>query len=242
MAYRRTAYGKRRRPAPAQPHIEPPLDPHPLAAISRVWAAVRHGIPRPVRVVGWTLAATVVVLAVVAAGTLVMFAVNPGPSLPFLVAAAAPVVVLAGSALVRSAPRLAYMLAAAGALFLGLFAPMYAADKVLAVEGHTIVATVSKVDTISDRHGTINTAWLTDASGTPIARPLATSDPWQAGDRVSVVVDPHGLVPTETPAMVARSWPLPAMAVSALVMIAGLAIMIGGHSRGVRSQDANRTR
>lgn len=243
MAYRRTIHGRRRqgRPAPAGPYIEPPQPdpdqvvgaqlPHSSAAMMRVRAAARHGISRLAWVVGWTVAATVVLLAVVAAGTLLTFAINPGPTLPFVIAAAAPVVLLAGSALLRSASRLAYVLATAGALFLGLFAPMYAADQVLAVEGRTIVATVSKVDTTSDRHGTINTAWLTDAAGNPIQRPLATSDPWQVGEQVRVVFDPHGLVPTETPAMVARSWPLPATVASALVMIAGLAIMIGGHRR-----------
>ena len=45
------------------------------------------------------------------------------------------------------------------------------------------------------------------------------------GDEVGVVFDPHGLAPTETPLTIVRSWPLPAMLVSALAAVAGLTLM-----------------
>lgn len=126
----------------------------------------------------------------------------------------------------RSAAPLAIALAMAGVLFLGLFAPMYAVDKVLAVEGVRTVATVSKVDTTVYTHGSRSyTVWLTDIDGKPIDRSLASSSRRRVGDKFMVVFDPNGLAPTELPATVVRSWPLPAMLVSALATIVGLVLM-----------------
>ncbi|MFC0438829.1 hypothetical protein [Kutzneria buriramensis] len=181
---------------------------------------------RPLWVLGWTATMTVLLAVAVNVTTLLTFLFNPGVGLLFLFAAPGPVLVLSADMWLGSASRFAIALATAGALFLGMFAPIYAVGKALAVVGDTTMATVSQVDTATDRHGAKSyTVWLADGHGKPIGRPLATSVARRVGDQFEVVFDPHGLLPTARPARTAWSWPLPAALVSALAMIAGLALM-----------------
>jgi hypothetical protein len=167
----------------------------------------------------------VLVVAAVQASTLLNFLMPSGAALLAVFAMPAPLIVLWAEIRLRSEAPFAIALAMTGALCLGIFAPIYALDRALAVEGERTVATVSKVDTTTSRHGTRSyTVWLTDGYGKPIERPLINS-PRRVGDEVEVLFDPHGLVPTETANTITRSWPLPATLVSALATIAGLAIM-----------------
>ena len=168
---------------------------------------------------------TVLLWGVVSAITLLSFLI-PSPVLQSVFALFAAGAVLYVDVWLCSASRFAIALAMVGVLFLGMFAPMYALDTALAVEGVRTMATVSEVDLAVSPKGTRTyTVWLTDAYGKPIDRPLADAGPWREGDEFVVVFDPHGLVPTERPMTITRSWPLPATLVSALVAIGGLALM-----------------
>ena len=96
----------------------------------------------------------------------------------------------------RSASRFAIALAMAGVLFLGMFAPMYALDRTLAVQGVRTMAIVSKVDVaVSPKGSRTYTVWLTDAYGKLIGRPLADAGPWRVGDEFVVVFDPRPAIP-----------------------------------------------
>lgn len=180
---------------------------------------------RPAWVLGWTAMMTVLLVAVVSVITLVSFLL-PGPMGPAFLGFGAAGAVLYVDLWLRSASRFALVLAMAGVLSVSFFAPMFVLDEVLAAGGHVTVATVSKVYVATSPKGTKTyTAWLTDANGKPIARPLDNAGWRPVGDQFMVVFDPNGVAPTVTPSTVTRPWPLPATLVSAVAAVGGLALM-----------------
>lgn len=181
---------------------------------------------RPLWVLGWTGATTVLLATVLSTTMLLVFVLDPGPVVPLGLLAPAPMLVLFAGLWLGSASRFGIVLATVGALFLGVFTPMYAFDKVLAAVGETTMATVSKVDTTTSPHGVKSyTAWLADGYGRPIPRPLDTSRARRVGEQFEVVFDPHGLLSTDTWTTSTRTWPLPVVVASGLAMIVGLALM-----------------
>jgi hypothetical protein len=137
-------------------------------------------------------------------------------------------------------PSWGFPLIVLGGVSLGIAAPAWANDEVLATSGHTIVATVSRVTVEQDKSGPEYTVWFTDPDGRPVRRPLLTQNPprpFHVSDHVQVVVDPQARVLTEEPVTAERVWPLPVAIGGALVLIAGLAVAASGNRKAVSKVD-----
>jgi hypothetical protein len=181
---------------------------------------------RPWRRIGRFAAAAALVLAVIAVGVWLTFAFGTPYGLPLIVVLGAGVLALVASW--RIGPSIpAATVVAIGFTAMYIVGPFWASYTLLAHEGRTIIATVSKVDSEPDRHGLTYTDWLTDAYGHPIAQPLLTygpPQPQEVGDPIRVVTDPNGRLNTEPPHVVHASWPLLVTLGGVLLMLAGLAM------------------
>lgn len=121
------------------------------------------------------------------------------------------------------------LLVLAGAATLGIVGPIGVVDEMLAVDGHTIVATVSDVQISRSKNNLVYTVRFTG-----VERPMIVYNPQppiSSHEQLRVVVDPQGRVPTEEPESVAVGWPLPVAIGGALVMIGGFVLSASADQR-----------
>lgn len=186
----------------------------------------------PAERAGWVALASLLVLAVVAGGTWLVY----GPENPVLML----VIAVVWAAAVAASWWLGSvfpggMVATVGVLVMIIVGPIWVDYEVLAIRGHTTVATVSRVDSKPDRQDIDYTVWLEESDGRPIALPLLTygpPQPLQPGDTVKVVVDPQGRLDTEPPDRAGNGWMLPVTVGGAVVLVVGLALAARGPRPG----------
>ena len=119
--------------------------------------------------------------------------------------------------------------ALAGALVLGLLGPLCVNDQVLATEGETVLATVSDVQVSQSKNDRVYTVTFVGIKRAMIVH--NPDSPITPRSTLQVVTDPLGRVPTEEPATVERSGPLPWSIVGALLMIGGFLLSAGKRNR-----------
>jgi hypothetical protein len=116
----------------------------------------------------------------------------------------------------------ASLLVLVGATTVGVVGPMCVADEVLAAEGRTIEAAVSGVQVSQSKNDVVYTVRFAGVERAMIVYHPRT--PIHEHDRMRVVADPRGRVPTEKPELVDRVWPLPVAIGGALLLVGGLAL------------------